>query len=299
MKFLSLALKSALRSRRRTALTVLSVAIAVFLFASLRAVLEGLQCRRRRQFVHANRDAAFDVAVFLDADEPCRRHQEDARRPGHRLGELVWRHLQGSAELLRAVRDRTGKLSSHVPGDRLDARGETGVSRRSNGLHRWRRPGAPVRWKGGDHSAAGRDSDLRQRGLHVHRSGHLSFDGRCRGQPDDVFTGVRDERSLDKGQWAGSFPKSTTPTTRRRVASAIDQKFANTPYKTKTDTEKQFQSTFVSMFGNLNMLLGSIALAVVIATLFVAANTMASRCANGRRKSPSCGRWAFRRQRFS
>ena len=41
MKFLSLILKSARRSKRRTALTVLSVAIAVFLFASLRAVLDG------------------------------------------------------------------------------------------------------------------------------------------------------------------------------------------------------------------------------------------------------------------
>src|ERR1700731_780863 len=41
MKFLGLILKSARRSKRRTALTVLSVAIAVFLFASLRAVLDG------------------------------------------------------------------------------------------------------------------------------------------------------------------------------------------------------------------------------------------------------------------
>ena len=41
MKFLLLIAKSARRSRRRTALTALSVAIAVFLFASLRAVLDG------------------------------------------------------------------------------------------------------------------------------------------------------------------------------------------------------------------------------------------------------------------
>src|ERR1041385_2362384 len=41
MKYLNLVLKSARRSRRRTALTVMSVAVAVFLFASLRAVLDG------------------------------------------------------------------------------------------------------------------------------------------------------------------------------------------------------------------------------------------------------------------
>src|SRR5580765_4399024 len=41
MKFLSLILKSARRSKRRTVLTILSVALAVFLFAALRAVLDG------------------------------------------------------------------------------------------------------------------------------------------------------------------------------------------------------------------------------------------------------------------
>src|SRR5439155_13598798 len=41
MKFVGLVLKSARRSKRRTFLTIMSVAIAVFLFASLRAVLDG------------------------------------------------------------------------------------------------------------------------------------------------------------------------------------------------------------------------------------------------------------------
>src|SRR5438477_11302233 len=41
MKFVGLVLKSAKRSKRRTFLTIMSVAIAVFLFASLRAVLDG------------------------------------------------------------------------------------------------------------------------------------------------------------------------------------------------------------------------------------------------------------------
>src|SRR5437762_11594075 len=41
MKFVGLVFKSARRNKRRTALTVTSVAIAVFLFAALRAVLDG------------------------------------------------------------------------------------------------------------------------------------------------------------------------------------------------------------------------------------------------------------------
>src|SRR5205814_8298571 len=41
MKFVGLVLKSGRRSKRRTFLTIMSVAIAVFLFVSLRAVLDG------------------------------------------------------------------------------------------------------------------------------------------------------------------------------------------------------------------------------------------------------------------
>jgi len=41
MKFLGLVFKSAKRSKRRTALTMISVAVAVFLFSALRAVLDG------------------------------------------------------------------------------------------------------------------------------------------------------------------------------------------------------------------------------------------------------------------
>src|SRR6478672_8373195 len=60
-----------------------------------------------------------------------------------------------------------------------------------------------------------------------------------------------------------------------QVANAIDTKFANSPYETKTDTEQAFSAQFASMLGNLNVLLGSVALAVVLTTLFVAGNTMA------------------------
>jgi cell division protein FtsX len=41
MKFIGLVVKGMRRNLRRTTLTIMSVAIAVFLFASLRAVLDG------------------------------------------------------------------------------------------------------------------------------------------------------------------------------------------------------------------------------------------------------------------
>jgi putative ABC transport system permease protein len=84
-----------------------------------------------------------------------------------------------------------------------------------------------------------------------------------------------DERSLVKGQAGWYVMQIANPDQAAQVSAAIDQKFANSPYETKTQTERAFQSSFVSMFGNINLLLGSISLAVVITTLFVAGNTMA------------------------
>src|SRR5205814_6570773 len=78
-----------------------------------------------------------------------------------------------------------------------------------------------------------------------------------------------------KGQIGWFVSRVSNPDRAVQVASAIDQRFANAPYETKTDTEKQFSAQFASMLGNLNLLLGSVALAVVITTLFVAGNTMA------------------------
>jgi putative ABC transport system permease protein len=84
-----------------------------------------------------------------------------------------------------------------------------------------------------------------------------------------------DERSIQPGL-AGWFVVLIDDADRApEVSSAIDTKFANSPFETKTDTEQQFQASLTAMFGNLSLLLGSIGLAVIVTTLFVAANTMA------------------------
>lgn len=59
------------------------------------------------------------------------------------------------------------------------------------------------------------------------------------------------------------------------VAERVDALFKNTPVPTKTETEKAFILGFVSMLGNVRLLISSICLAVIFAILLVAANTMA------------------------
>jgi len=59
------------------------------------------------------------------------------------------------------------------------------------------------------------------------------------------------------------------------VARRIDALFSNSAYETITETEKAFNQSFASMFGNVQLLTLIIGAAVVIAILMVAANTMA------------------------
>jgi len=58
------------------------------------------------------------------------------------------------------------------------------------------------------------------------------------------------------------------------IAAAVDRRFANSPYETKTVTEKAFNLQFVLMMGNLQLLLRSIGSAIVLTMLLVSANTM-------------------------
>ncbi|MBW7907303.1 MAG: FtsX-like permease family protein [Kiritimatiellae bacterium] len=58
------------------------------------------------------------------------------------------------------------------------------------------------------------------------------------------------------------------------VINAIDSSFRNSEAETKTETERAFQLGFISMFGNIQMLIGSISTVVVFTMLLVTASTM-------------------------
>jgi putative ABC transport system permease protein len=56
---------------------------------------------------------------------------------------------------------------------------------------------------------------------------------------------------------------------------AIDEQFANSPWETKTDTEKSFAASWVKQFGNIQFLILSIGGVVFFTLLLVTGNTMA------------------------
>ncbi|HVP50232.1 MAG TPA: FtsX-like permease family protein, partial [Candidatus Bathyarchaeia archaeon] len=64
------------------------------------------------------------------------------------------------------------------------------------------------------------------------------------------------------------------PTQAGAISKAIDAEFENTDAPTKTETEQAFLAGFISLAGNLSLLLNAIGLAVAFTILLVTANTM-------------------------
>jgi putative ABC transport system permease protein len=277
VKFLGLVLKSAKRSKRRTLLTVMSVAIAVFLFAALRAVLDGF---------NAGAEAASSTRVVtirstsLMFQMPISHLETIKNIPG--VQDVTYASWFGGIYkdpknfFGQFAVDPEGYLRMYpeiqlTPDERKAFLDDRTACIIGDGLARIYgfKVGDKITLQVGIPLYGQRDYDFTVRA--IYRSGGAAVDN----QSMMFHWKYADERSMLKGQIGWYVTQIANPDQAPQIMRAIDEKFANSPYETKTDTERAFQTSFVSMFGNLNLLLGSIALAVVITTLFVAANTMA------------------------
>ena len=69
--------------------------------------------------------------------------------------------------------------------------------------------------------------------------------------------------------------KADSPQSAGRLPKLVDDLFENSSYPTRTETEKEFQNTWVSMLGNVKLLLTSISVIIAVVILLIAGNTMA------------------------
>jgi putative ABC transport system permease protein len=277
MKFLGLILKSARRSKRRTALTVLSVALAVFLFASLRAVLDGF---------NAGTEGASSTRIItqrstsLMFEMPISYGEAIKTIPG--VQDLTWANWFGGVykdprnffpqfaidpesylrvypEILLTPDEKKAFLD-----DRTGCIVGEGLAK-TYGF----KVGDRITLKVGIPTYGRQDFDFTVRA--IYRVGGSAVDG------GSMFFQWKyaDERSSPRGEAGWYITQIANPDQAPQIEKAIDARFANSSFETKTDTERAFQSSFVSMFGNVSLLISSIAIAVVITTLFVTGNTMA------------------------
>jgi putative ABC transport system permease protein len=100
-----------------------------------------------------------------------------------------------------------------------------------------------------------------------------------------------------KGQ-AGTFSiLAASPGDVSKIASTVDDVFRNSPQPTKSESEKAFGLEFVAMLGNVKAFIFMICAAVVFATLLVSANTMAMSIRERTREVAVLKTLGFTRQR--
>src|SRR5262249_5858983 len=258
MKFIALILKSARRSKRRTLLTVMSVSIAVFLAASLRAVLDGFNAAAEAS--SSTRIVTLrSTSLFFTMPSS---HADIIRgTPG--VQDVTWANWFGGVykdptnffaqfavepesylrmypEILLSPEDRAAFLADRtgcIVGDGLAKRFGFKVGDKIT-----LQVGIPV--------YGTRDFDFNVSA--IYRSGGAAVDN----QSMLFHWKYADERSIQQGQIGWFVSQIANPDRAGAIAQAIDGQFANSPSETKTDTEQQFQSTFVAMFGNLSLLIG-------------------------------------------
>ena len=83
-----------------------------------------------------------------------------------------------------------------------------------------------------------------------------------------------DELTGDMGLTGTFWIKAKNAEAIPGLMERIDRTFRNTDAETKTETERAFQLGFISMFGNIKTLIGSISLVIVFTMILVTASTM-------------------------
>jgi len=83
-----------------------------------------------------------------------------------------------------------------------------------------------------------------------------------------------DGRSFDKGTVGWYVERIKDPTAAVATGAAIDHLFLNSSDETKTQTEKEFQQSFLKQLGDINFIVTSILGAVFFTLLFLTGNTM-------------------------
>jgi putative ABC transport system permease protein len=107
-----------------------------------------------------------------------------------------------------------------------------------------------------------------------------------------IYAGARPEDDTTQFWFRSDYLEERTPTEWRgfvgwytlriaspdeavRVARAIDERFANSPWETRTQTEQAFAASFVKQIGNIELLMLAIGGVVFFTLLLVTGNTMA------------------------
>jgi putative ABC transport system permease protein len=275
MKTLRLILKNTVRNPRRTALTILSITVSIFLVSTLQAVLHNLESEAQSN--RSNLRLVVHRATGLTQTMPVSYKQRIAALPGVKYVESVdwfggyYADPSNFFPNFATDVDDFEKIADEVviPPAQLAAwkreRTAALVGKKLMETYHWKLDDR-ITLKGTIYPV---DLEFIIRAVYtdaedvsIERAMYFHW---------DYF-----DESLGRPGRTGSFyVMAATAEDIPRLAERIDGMFRNTDAETKTETEKAFNLSFVSMLGNIKLLLNAICLAVVFTILLVAGNTMA------------------------
>ena len=276
MKFFPMLRANLLRSKKRTFLTVASVALALFLFASLRTVVTTLA--NNSQFGSAQRLVSTNKTGFV-LPLPVAYANRIAAIPG--VESVTWANWFGGqygdgkqffatfAVEANSYLDMYPEIS--IPADQKAAflQDRTGavVGNALLSQFGWK-VGQSVTLRG---TIFPGDWTFTIRGVYTPTV--KSIDNRS------LFFHFEDLDEYQKAQGHGGqagwyIIRIAHPEDAPRIGRAIDDQFKSSPDPTKTGTEQAFSASFATMWGNVSLLMNTIGMAVVFAILLVTANAM-------------------------
>ena len=273
MKYLPLVLANLGRHKIRTILTIASVTLALFLFASLRTVVTTLHANS--QFGSARRLVTLN-ATGLVFPLPMAYANKIRALPG--VESVSWanwfggRYGDSKQFFAQFAVDAESYLAMYpeitMPEDQKQAflheRSAAIIGRRLVDRYGWK-VGQDVTLQG---TIFPGDWTFTIRGVYTPTAPAIGDDAL-------IFHHEYFDERLGHAGIAGWFiVQINDPGAAAAIAKVIDDQFRNSSAATKTGTEQAFQAGFATMLGNVSLLMGTIGTAVVFAILLVTANAM-------------------------
>jgi putative ABC transport system permease protein len=276
MKFVALVLANLRRKKIRTALTIGSFAVALFLFGLLVAIRgafsQGVEVAGADRLVVINKVSLIQPLPIAYRDRLLQVPgvkavtyaswfggiYQDERNffPQFAIDPETWRamypeYLVPEAEWQAFLADRQGCIAGAATAKRFG-------------------------WKVGDR--------IPIKGTYLAGIWEFNLRGIYTGaRPDDDLAQFWFQRKYleengpqwSKGSVGWYVVRIANPDDAAKVVAAIDERFANSPWETKTETEKGFAASFAKQMGNIEFLVLTIGSVVFFTLLLVTGNTMA------------------------
>ena len=272
MRFLPFVVKSALRNVRRFVLTVLSVAVSLFMFCTLMTVLTELERENPSEVAHLRLVVRRATSLADPLPESYRAKLAavpgvTAVHPMNWFGGLYIDERNFFANFATDVKT----LFTLYPENVTTPAEREAFQRDRTGAMVGQTLAEQFGWKRGDRATLlgtiyPVDLEFTIRAIYTNELDDRAF----------FFHREYFEEALGRPGKVGTFwLLAERPELVPHIAETVDAMFRNTDAETKTETEQSFRLSFVAMLGNVKTLIISICSMVVLTILLVTANTIA------------------------